>query len=105
LGQSFGLTGVLATPSIALNDSSGALIATNTGWGSPPTGGTSSVAASFKQATAADMASAGAFALPAGSADAAMIVTLPPGLYTAIVSGAGGATGTCLAEVYQLTDP
>jgi len=104
LGE-FGLTGVLATPSIALYDLSGALIAMDTGWGSQPIGGTSPVAASFRQATPADMASAGAFALQAGSADSAMVVTLPPGSYTATVSGAGAATGTCLAEMYQLPDP
>jgi len=101
----FGLTGTLATPSIALNDSLGVLIASNAGWGNDPVAGTSSVAASVRPATAADMTSAGAFALTAGSSDSAMVVTLPPGSYTTVVSGTGGATGTCLAEVYQLTDP
>ena len=47
------------------------------------------------------MSSMGAFALTAGSGDSAMVVTLPPGSYTAIVSGAGGTTGTALAEVYK----
>ncbi len=101
----FGLTGTLAQPSIGLFDSSSMLIASDTGWGNAPVAGTSSVAASYRQATAGDMGSAGAFALSAGSADSAMVVTLPPGAYTAIVSGVGSGTGTGLAEVYELSGP
>ncbi len=37
-----------------------------------------------------------------GSKDAALLVTLPPGAYTAIVSGVNGAGGVALAEVYKL---
>jgi hypothetical protein len=36
------------------------------------------------------------------SKDAALVLTLPPGSYTAIVSGVSGATGVALAEVYEL---
>ena len=32
--------------------------------------------------------------------EAAILLTLPPGAYTAVVSGAGGATGVGLVEVY-----
>ena len=42
----------------------------------------------------------GAFA--AGSADAALIVNLAPGAYTAQVTGLAGATGTTLLEVSEL---
>ena len=53
----------------------------------------------------AAFAAAGAFALPAGSKDAALIVTLEPGAYTVIVSGVSGtATGHALVEIYDL-DP
>jgi hypothetical protein len=31
-----------------------------------------------------------------------MLVTLPPGAYTAEVSGTGGATGVGLAEIYEV---
>jgi hypothetical protein len=31
-----------------------------------------------------------------------MLVTLSPGNYTALVSGAGGATGTALIEIYEV---
>jgi hypothetical protein len=36
------------------------------------------------------------------SSDAALLVTLPPGAYTAVVSGVNGATGIALAEVYEV---
>jgi hypothetical protein len=55
-------------------------------------------------ANATDIATAagqvGAFALPSGSPDAALLVTLSAGAYTATVSGAGGTTGTALVEIY-----
>ena len=41
-------------------------------------------------------------ALPSGSKDAIILMTLPPGLYTAVVSGANGATGIALVEVYEV---
>jgi hypothetical protein len=44
----------------------------------------------------------GLTALPSGSKDAAILMTLPPGLYTAVVSGANGATGIALVEVYDV---
>jgi DNA-binding beta-propeller fold protein YncE len=46
---------------------------------------------------------AGAFTLPPGSKDAALLITLPAGSYSAVVSGAGGATGAALVEVYEVT--
>ena len=51
---------------------------------------------------AATKASVGAFALPAGSKDAVLIVTLAPGSYTAQVSGVGNTTGLGLVELYEL---
>jgi sugar lactone lactonase YvrE len=46
--------------------------------------------------------SVGAFALPAGSRDAAMVVTLNPGSYTAQVNGVGNDSGIALVEVYEI---
>jgi hypothetical protein len=43
----------------------------------------------------------GAFPLPAGSRDAALVLTLDPGLYTAQVRGADGGGGVALVEVYD----
>ena len=42
----------------------------------------------------------GAFPLSATSADAALVITLPPGNYTAQVTGVGNTTGVALVEVY-----
>lgn len=45
----------------------------------------------------------GQFASPPGCAqESALVVTLPPGAYTAILTGAGGGTGVALVEVFQL---
>jgi hypothetical protein len=44
----------------------------------------------------------GAFGLPAASKDAALLVTLQPGAYTAQVSGVAGTTGVALVEVYEV---
>lgn len=46
----------------------------------------------------------GAFALPAGSRDAALLVTLPPGAYTAQISGVDGGSGVALVEVYEVNN-
>jgi hypothetical protein len=88
LGQ-FGVSGSLAAPELVLYDSGNNTLQTNSGWG----GGATLVQA---------FASVGAFPLAANSADAAILVTLPPGAYTAEVSGVNGATGVGLAEVYEV---
>jgi len=88
LGQ-FGVAGVLASPQLALFNSAGAQMASNAAWG-----GASGLAAVF--------ASVGAFALPPTSADCALLVTLPPGSYTAQVSGAAGSSGIALVEIYEV---
>jgi hypothetical protein len=51
---------------------------------------------------AAASLTAGAFTLPSHSLDSALIVTLQPGAYTALVSGNGGTSGVALIEIYLL---
>ncbi len=85
----FGVTGVLAAPQITLYDSTGAAIGSDAGWG-----GGAPLASAFTQV--------GAFALPATSADSAMLVTLPAGAYTVEVAGANGSSGIALVEVYEV---
>jgi sugar lactone lactonase YvrE len=87
----FSVSGVLAQPTLTVFDSSGNMVATNTGWS------TNANAATI----ATEAATIGAFALPSGSADCALLLTLQPGAYTAQVSGVGGATGIALVEAYQ----
>jgi hypothetical protein len=55
-------------------------------------------------AVATASAAAGAFPLAPDGRDAAVVATLPPGGYTLAVSGAGGASGVVLLEIYGL-DP
>ena len=105
----FYLNGTLAHPQLTLYDSGSApgesapqAIASNDGWGGSPTRGSSPVQAGVQAAAAAAMARVGAFSLAAGSADAAMLVTLPPGPYTVQLAGAGGSTGIGLVEIYEV---
>jgi len=87
----FGVTGVLTDPRLALYRSS-AKLDENDDWGSA---GSTALASAF--------ARVGAFPLSGGaSKDAALLVTLAPGGYTAQVSGANGTTGVALVEVYEL---
>ncbi len=44
----------------------------------------------------------GAFALTPGAEDATIVAVLPPGSYTAVVTGVDGATGNALVEIYEL---
>lgn len=88
---SFSVTGFLAQPVLTVFNSGGTAIATNTGWS------TNSNAAQI----AAVASQVGAFALPSGSADSALLLTLQPGSYSAQVTGTNGMTGIALVEVYQ----
>ncbi len=90
----FGVSGALADPQLQLyqinGDGSSTLIESNAGWG-----GETQIAAAA--------ASVGAFSWgTSGTADSAVLVTLPPGAYTAEISGASGDTGISLVEVYEV---
>jgi hypothetical protein len=84
----FGVTGVLADPQLQIFGG-GTLVLENDNWGGTPA-----------LITAAGQV--GAFPLDAASRDAAVVATLPPGAYTAQVSGAGGGTGVALVELYDV---
>ena len=86
LAAGFGLAGALADPSVNLTTSSGTVLASNSAW---------------LAADAATMAAVGAFALPGGSADAAIVVSLPAGSYTAPVTSVSGGSGVVLIEAYD----
>ncbi len=87
--SAFNVTGPLPDPQLQLFSGS-TTIAANDGWG-----GNAQVAA--------EAAAVGAFAWSSPtSADSAILITLPPGAYTAQVSGASGDTGVSLVEVYEV---
>jgi len=85
----YGITDFLPDPHLTLFDASTQALEVNTGWAS-----SAALMTAFAQT--------GAFALPINSKDAALLVTLPPGAYTAQVDGASGDTGTALAEIYEV---
>lgn len=85
---SFGLGGVMADPQLALYNNSSAQIAANDNWG-----GSAALSAAF--------ASTGAFALPANSKDAVLLVPLAGGTYSARVGSSDGSSGLVLLEAYD----
>ncbi len=94
----FGVANALADPRLSLHATgSGAVLAGNDDW-ETSLADTDASAASIRLANQAT----GAFPLPPGSKDAAILVTLPPGSYSAVMSGAGGTTGVGLVEVYEV---
>lgn len=99
----FGVTGALSDSTVKVFRG-GVLVAQNDDWSTPqsvPDGAAPSSGADVAAAGAAT----GAFNLPAGSKDAALVVMLVPGAYSAVVSGAGNATGAGLVEVYEIPTP
>ena len=88
LGPSLAVNGALGNPVLELFDASGAVVATNDDW----------------RASQAETLIAAGLA-PGSDLDAALIATLNAGSYTAVVRGAGGATGVALVEVYDLDGP
>ena len=89
----FGVGGVLADPQITVFSGS-TQIASNAGWSN---GTGISAAAQIVSASS----QVGAFPLPSGSKDAALLVTLQPGAYTVQVTSVSNATGVALVEVYD----
>jgi hypothetical protein len=90
----FGVSGTLSDPQLSLyrsnTDGTSTLLSSNTGWG-----GNAQIAAAA--------GSVGAFGWGSqGTPDSAILVTLPPGDYTAQVQGASGDTGIALVEAYEL---
>ena len=81
----FGVVDPLADPVLELHGSDGSLITTNDNW---------------KNTQQAEIEATGL--QPQNDLEAAIVMTLDPGSYTAIVSGKGDSTGVGLVEVYDL---
>jgi hypothetical protein len=85
----FQVPGTLPDPQLGLYSGT-TLLESNTGWAGDPQ-------------IASTAAAVGAFTWQSPtSADSAILVTLPPGPYTAEVAGASGDTGVALVEVYEV---
>ena len=86
--QAAGFMGsALSDPTLQLRDSDNSLIATNDNWRD-------------NAVSAADLEAVGL--APTSDFESAIVATLPPGAYTAIMSGKSGSTGMGLVEVYDL---
>lgn len=87
----FGVSNALSTTALTVtNTQSQTVVGTNSGWG-----GSASLSDMFQKV--------GAFSLPSGSMDSAVVVTLPPGSYSAqVTSGDGKSSGVALVEVYEI---
>lgn len=82
----FGVSGVLADPKLELFTGANQRLAENDDW---------------PAALASAFASAGGFALPAASKDAAVLLPLQPGAYTVVLRSATSAAGEALLEIYE----
>jgi len=85
LGPSLQVPGALANPTLELHDGNGALLATNDDWRSDQE-------AEIMATTIP----------PSDNLESAIVRTLAPGSYTAIVRGVNNTTGVALVEVYAL---
>jgi arylsulfate sulfotransferase len=83
---SSGVSGVLSDPTLTIYDTNGSAIASNDNW--------------QDDINSPDVQKNGL--APANALESAIVLNLPAGAYTAIVSGADGGTGVALAEVYDL---
>lgn len=81
---SFGVSGVLADPVLEIHAAGGGLLATSDSW----------------RSNEAAVAATGL--APGNDAEAAVVLELPPGSYTAIVRGANGGEGVAIVEAYDL---
>ena len=80
-----GITTALADPTLELHDQTGAVVATNDNWAD-------------SQQTEIEATGIP----PSHELESAIVRTLAPGAYTAVVGGRDGATGTALVEAYDL---
>ena len=83
----FGLSNLLADPTLELRDSNGALLISNNDWQDDPI--------SAAQLTAHNLA-------PQNSLESGIFATLPPGAFTAILAGNNNGIGIGLLEIYNL---
>ncbi len=82
-----GVANAISDPTLELHNGNGATLQTNDNW---------------QQGFDATAISSKGFA-PSDNRESALMATLNPGSYTAIVQGANGATGVGLVEVYDLS--
>jgi hypothetical protein len=90
----YGITNALANPKLELHNAAGALIGSNDNWQTTIVGGI----ISGNQVSAIQNSGHA----PTEASESAIIATLQPGNYTAIVRGVNNTVGVALVEVYDL---
>lgn len=85
--SAFGVNGAMSNPVLEVVDSTGAVVIANDDWNVPG-----------EEVSAAGLA-------PSDAREAALVVSLKPGSYTAIVSGKESTAGIALFELYDLDAP
>lgn len=86
---------LLADPVVSLRDAGGNAVGYNNNWGAQPDA----------MAVQAAFTLTGAFPLPEGSLDAALLYDAPANhRFTSVVGGAAGGTGVAIVEIYALHD-
>ena len=90
----YGVPNALANPTLALHDSTGALIASNDDWQHTIIGGIITGDQVVEIQTSGHA--------PTQLSESAIVAILQPGNYTAIVRGVNSTTGVALVEVYDL---
>ncbi len=88
--SSVGVPNVLTDPTLELRDANGTLLLINNDWQDDP-------------AQAAELTAAGL--APTNNLESAIAATLPPGLFTALLSGLNNSTGNGFVEVYDRGGP
>jgi len=103
LGTLYGMRRALGTSQVAVFDAAGKEIAANAVWTKPGRGNPNDTDDDDKifDIDAAGSRT-GAFQLPRGSSDTALVLTLRPGAYTAQVTGRNNSSGVALVEIYEV---
>jgi hypothetical protein len=83
--SAFGVPNVLTDPLLELHDGNGALIQANNNW---------------RETQEVALQNTGL--APTNNLESAILISIPPGNYTAVLKGADGGTGNGLVEVYKL---
>ena len=86
IGPSLSLPGKMLDPTLELHDGTGALVDSNDNWG--------------QSANSAAIANSGV--APTNASESAILKSLAPGAYTAVLSGVNQTGGTAVVEVYDL---
>ncbi len=94
----FNVPGFLADPTLTIKNGAGVTIATNDNWATPV-----DASAATASVLSSAFAQGGAFALANNSKDAAILLDVSAGAYTAQVNGMGDTSGVALVEVYDIT--